>query len=316
MATPFWGLHMDDGRERRVLRLAARQRGVVSRAQVLGEGMTRRQIDRRRERGVWTSIRPGVYRIEGSRRDWMQEVVATFLWAGPDAVISHQTAAALWGLGTFGEASPVHVTVGSALPPPPAVVAHRARLRPRDVVTLNGLRVTSVLRTLLDLSMTENEADVVRAVDSALAKKRIVVDDLRRFVDRHPRHPGIALLRRLLHAYEGGDGPVESELEARVLEVIDAAGVPRPVKQRTVRLGGARHRLDFVFPGTKVVIEADGFAWHAHPLSFEKDRARANALAARGYVVLHWTWAALEERPSQLISELVHALEAPQWRAA
>lgn len=299
---------MGDEREGRALRIAARQHGVVSRRQVLGEGMSRRQIDSRLARGLWTAIRPGVYRVTGSPANWMQEVVATALWAGPRGVVSHQTAAALWDLGRFGPCAPIHVTLEETAPSPGAVVVHRARLRSRDVVHRGGLAVTSVLRTVLALAASEPASDVEHALDSGLARKRISVDDLRRFVDGHAGHRGMRVLRQVLAGYEGGDGPVESELEARVLQLIDEAGLPRPQKQRTVRLGGARHRLDFVFPGTPVVIEADGFAWHAHPVSFERDRARANALAARGYVVLHWTWAALEERPTQLISELLQAL--------
>lgn len=305
-----------DERERRVLRVAARQQGVVSRAQVLGEGMTRRQVDGRLQRGAWVRLRPGVYRVEGSPRGWLQHVTATVLWAGGGAALSHQTAAALWGLARFGEAEPIHVTVGCFLPPPPTVATHQSRLSSSEIVVRRGLRVTSLLRTVLDLAATEPESDVEAALDSALARKQTTPEELRRFVDRHGGERGVALLRRLLERYEGGDGPSESELESRVLEVIESAGLPRPVRQQSVRVGGRTRRLDFRFAGTNVVIEADGFAWHSNPVSFEKDRQRANALAARGFVVLHWTWAALEERPEVLVSELLRAFSARERRAA
>lgn len=179
-----------------------------------------------------------------------------------------------------------------------------------------GMRVTSLLRTVLDLAATESERDVEAALDSALTRKLTTSEDLRRFVDRHAGERGVVLLRRLLERYEGGDGPSESELESRVLELVDDAGLPRPVRQQSIKLGGRTRRLDFRFAGSNVVIEADGFAWHANPVSFEKDRQRANALAARGLVVLHWTWAALEERPDVLVTELLRALTADQRRAA
>lgn len=306
---------MDD-REYRVLRLAARQQGVISRAQALAEGMTERMIDGRLGRGAWSRLFPGVYRLEGAPRSWLQTVTAAASWAGRGAALSHQTAAALWGLARFGEAEPIHVTVGCFLPPPKGLITHQSKLTSRDVVVRRGFRVTSVFRTVLDLAATEPEAAVEAAVDSALAKKLMRTEELRRFVDRHRGHRGIRLLKRLLERYEGGDGPTESELESRVLETIDAAGLPRPERQRTVSLGGRKRRLDFRFPGTRVVIEADGFAWHANPISFEKDRQRTNALAARGYVVLHWTWAALEERPGELISELRRSLGIHERRAA
>ena len=305
-----------DERERRVLRIAARQQGVVSRAQVLGEGLSPRQIDGRLARGAWVRLRPGVYRVEGSPRGWLQHVTATMLWAGKGAVLSHQTAAALWGLARFGEAEPIHVTVGCFLPPPPTVVTHQSRLSSNEVGVRRGLRVTSLLRTVLDLAATESERDVEAALDSALARKLTTPEDLRRFVDRHGGERGVVVLRRLLERFEGGDGPSESELESRVLELVDDAGLPRPIRQQSVKLAGRTRRLDFRFAGSNVVIEADGFAWHANPVSFEKDRQRANALAARGFVVLHWTWAALEERPDVLVAELQRALNANQRRAA
>ncbi len=67
---------------------------------------------------------------------------------------------------------------------------------------------------------------------------------------------------------------------------------------------GRRVRLDFRIPGTRVAIEADGYAHHATLSAFEGDRVRSNALTAAGYRVLHWTWQALRERPEELIDEL------------
>lgn len=302
--------------ERRVLHLAGRQQGVVARAQVLGEGMSARAIDGRRARGRWSSLLPGVYRIEGSPPGWWQQVTATALWAGERGVLSHRTAAAVWGLSRYREVGRIHVTVGVFLPAPSWVATHQSTLRPKDLVVHRGLRITSIPRTLLDLAKKDDPADVEAAADSALAKKLTTVPELRRFVNRHRGHRGIRLLRRLVEGYEGGNGPVESELESRVLELIDRAGLPRPRRQQRLSLGGQRRRLDFCFPGTNVVIEADGYASHASPTAFETDRARANALAVRGYVVLRWTWSGIRDRPQALLDELARALEAGARRAA
>ena len=302
--------------ERGVLRLAARQNGVVSRAQVLAEGVTARQIDRRRERRHWVSVFPGVYRIEGAPLTWMQQANAAALWVGEGGALCHRTAAALWGLPRFAAAGPIHVNHPTYLPPPEGVVTHQLALTPRDVVHHLGLRVTTLSRTLLDLAATEASHDVRAAVDFVLARKRLSLDEFRALVIRSKGRRGVRLLRSLLRALEGGDGPTESELEARVMELIDTEELPRPLRQSSLRVAGRWRRLDFRFPGTNVVIEADGFAWHANPISFEKDRERANALAARGFVVLHWTWQALNERRTTLISELHRALEQGRRRVA
>ena len=302
--------------ERGVLRLAARQNGVVARAQVLAEGMTARQIDRRREKRLWASVLPGVYRIEGSPPTWVQQVHAAALWVGDTGVLCHRTAATLWGLPRFAEGGPIHVSQRGYLPAPDRVVTHQTELAPRDIVWHQGLRVTSLSRTLLDLAATEEPGDFRAAVDFALSRKRLSLDEFRALVIRSKGRRGVRLLRSMLRVFEGGDGPTESELEARVMDLIDAEGLPRPRRQSSLRVAGRWRRLDFRFPGTNVVIEADGFAWHANPISFEKDRERANALAARGFVVLHWTWQALEHRPGVLVIELQRALERSRSRAA
>lgn len=76
----------------------------------------------------------------------------------------------------------------------------------------------------------------------------------------------------------GGDGPTGSELEARVQDLLEAQGFPRAAKQRPVFIGGRLRRLDSLVPGTRIVIEADGYAWHASPAQFEKDRGAVMAL--------------------------------------
>ncbi len=302
--------------ESAVLRLAARQNGVVSRAQVLAEDMTARQIDRRREKRLWASVFPGVYRIEGSPLTWLQRVHAATLWVGDTGVLCHRTAAALWGLPRFSEGGPIHLSHEGYLPAPVGVVTHQTALVPRDVVSHQGLRVTSLSRTLLDLAATEAPGDVRAAVDFALARKRLSLDEFRALVIRSKGRRGVRLLRSMLRAFEGNDGPTESELEVRVMELIDAEGLPRPRRQSSLRIAGRYRRLDFHFPGTNVVIEADGFAWHSNPISFEKDRERANALAARGFVVLHWTWQALNDRRGVLVAELHRALARSRLLAA
>jgi very-short-patch-repair endonuclease len=112
------------------------------------------------------------------------------------------------------------------------------------------------------------------------------------------------VLRALVEELVGGAAPTESELESRVLDLLEAEGLPRPDTQPRTRAGGGRWRLDFLYRRERVVIEADGYASHSTAEMFERDRARNNALAASGYVVLHWTWAALCDRPEALVHQL------------
>lgn len=301
--------------EKDVMQLAAVQHGVFSLDQARASGMSIDQAKRRVRAGRWRRVHPAVYAIEGSTDSLAQRRKAAALWFGPGCVFSHRTAASLWGLAHFEEDDgPVTIASTRHLDAPAGVRLFRLdALLPRELGTVNGQRVTSVERTLLDLSATESASAVEAALDDALRRKLTTVDKLTHFIERTGGTRGIRLLRQLT-ARRGGEGVTESELEARVLDVLRDAGMPMPELQKKVQVKGKRYRLDFRFPGTPVVLEADGYAWHSTAHAFEADRRRINALTARGFRVLQWTWEAMNERPDHLLDELEVLLQ--QRRAA
>lgn len=252
---------------------------------------------------------PGVYRVVSAPVTWEQSLEAASLWAARNFAISHRAAATLWGFTRFKNDDAVELTLCRKHRAPSGVTCHYAdRLHHRDVTDRHGFSVTTAARTLLDLSAETSEPDLRASVDQALRCRWTSLEELELLVERHRGHRGVELLRKLMNEFAGGNGPAESELEARVFELVDAAEFPRPEKQCPVFAGGRLRRLDFKFPGTKVVIEADGYEHHAGIHEFERDRSRRNGLTARGYVVLQWTWASLNERPDQLLSELSRVL--------
>lgn len=290
------------------LKVASRQRGLIRRDQARQEGASRQQIQRQLDCKHWRRVHPGVYRVVSAPESWEQQLEAASLWAARGFAISHRAAAALWGFTRF-KAQTVELTVCRKQRAPEGVKVHYTdRLHHRDVTERRGLVVTTAARTLLDISAETAEPELRASVDQALRCKWTSLEELAALVERNRGHRGVELLRKLLHEFAGGGGPTESELEARVLEVVDAAGLPRPEKQCPVLVGGRLRRLDFRFPGTKVVIEADGYEHHSGVADFERDRARRNSLCARGYVVLQWTWHALKDRPEHLLQELLSVL--------
>lgn len=301
--------------EQTVMALAAVQHGVFSLDQARANGMSIDQAKRRVRSGRWRRVHPAVYAVEGSFDSLAQRRKAAALWFGAGCVFSHRTAAAMWGLARFQEDDgPVSIASTRHLEPPEGVRIFRVEaLLAREMGTVNGQRVTSVERTLLDLSASEPQSEVEAALDDALRRKLTTVDKLTHFIERSGGTRGIRLLRRLT-AKRGGEGVTESELEARVLDLLRDAGMPMPELQKKVQVKGRRYRLDFRFPGTPVVLEADGYAWHSTAHAFEADRRRINALTARGFRVLQWTWEAMSERPDQLLDELEVLLQ--QRRAA
>jgi very-short-patch-repair endonuclease len=298
-----------DGSERSLLRVAETQFGVVSRAQAL-LCLSPSELQYRLHRGSWERLFPGAYRIEGSPRGWRQQLKAVSLSVCEGYALSHATAAALLRLRGFPE-GPVVVSVDRTVRLPPPVEAHRVEpLAHRELTSVEGFRLTNATRTLLDLAGSQPLELLKRAADDALVRRLTTVDRLAAALAHWGGRRGAAALRELVKQYLGGDGPTESELESRVLEFIAVAGLPRPRCQRKVRVGGRARRLDFLFPPERVILEADGYAYHASRESFERDRQRSNSLTAQGYVVLHWTWRALEERPQALLAELRAALGA------
>lgn len=288
--------------------LASRQQGVIRRDQAHDAGLTTRQINYRVMRGYWPAVCPGVYRVEGAPPTWKQHLKAAALWARTGFAISHQSAAALHGFPRY-KPGPVELSLTRHARPPHDVSLHQVdALPPKDLTFIDGICCTSATRTLIDLALCESEQDVRASVDHALSRKLTSLDRLEAGLARAGQRAGLPFLKQLIHQYQGGDGPCESELESRVYELFDAAGLPRPERQHVVRAAGRVRRMDFRLPGTPVVIEADGYAHHASPIAFEKDRERLNALIARGFRVLHWTWTAIHEDPTGLVQQLLLTL--------
>jgi very-short-patch-repair endonuclease len=291
---------MGDG----LLDLAAKQNGLVTRAQARASGLSGDQIRRRVVGGHWQRVHPCVYRLRGSPQTWVAQLQAAALWAGASGAVSHGAAAALWGFSRL-EGAPPELTLADHRKPPARIRVHWSNSVPStDVVVLRGLRVTSRLRTLLDVAGTSDANDARACVDEAMRRRWVTAEQLSRLVERSSNARGVELIRLLVEEYEGGNGPTESELEALVYEVLDAEGLPRPLKQRSVLASGRVRRLDFTFTGTPVVLEADGFAWHANLEVFERERTRHNALTLRGFVVIRWTWRALRDEADRLVAQL------------
>lgn len=289
---------------------ASAQHGLVCRKEAL-KFLTRRQLEYRLETGQWVKVFPNVYRIEGAPQTWRQRVEALSLWLGSKGALSHRTAAALHGFPGFADAEPLEATVTKVHRRTPAGtrLMHITTFGTKDLGDVDGLSVTNPTTTLVDLAPLLDVPELRAAVDHALRHKQTTLEKLRAAYERAEHRRGRATLGQVLHELEGGDGPSESQLEQLGYEVIESAGLPRPVKQRAVYVGKRFRRLDLCYVAQRVVIELDGYAHHSGVDSFEDDRDRNNKLTAQGFLVLHWTWSALHQRPEELLLELLGVLE-------
>jgi very-short-patch-repair endonuclease len=278
--------------------------------------MTQRQIARRLSSGEWAVVFPSVYRVAGAPVDWRQQLQAVSLWAVRGFAFSHRTAAALWRLARYRE-GPLELTVTSDIRLEPPVVVHRAPfLASRDTCTVQNFQVTSPTRTLVDLCGEEDSSSINASVDELLRRTLTSPAKLEEALKRLGKRQGTSQLRDILQRYENGECATESELEAVALDLIDSAGLPRPTKQRPILINGRFRRLDFTYDAERVVIEADGRKTHDNDDAYEDDRERDNALTARDWCPLRWTWKALHGRPDKLVDELQKVLVRRGMRLA
>ena len=289
--------------------LAARQHGVVSRPQLLELGMTDDGIGSSIRSGGLHRVHSGVYAV-GYRADtrearWMAAVLA----CGPNAALSHFDAAALWNV--YNLLGPrVHVLTrwnrrGAGL------WVHRARrLHPDDVTIEQGIPVTSVARTIVDLTQFLGRDRLLRAMREAEFKGLLDHDALDAAVRRARGRRNIIVLRTALAQHRPGQ-MVRDELEHRFLELVRKAGIPAPETNVKVKTKRRSYTVDCLWRAEGVAVELDGRAAHARPTSFERDRERDAALSAIGLRPVRFTWQRVTAEGDELIADLLDILTTP-----
>ncbi|HEX2102988.1 MAG TPA: hypothetical protein VHF51_05015 [Solirubrobacteraceae bacterium] len=247
--------------------LAGRQYGVVTREQLLELGLGRAAIGHRVACARLHRLHAGVFAVghRGLRREgwWLAAVLA----AGPGAVLSHRSAAALWGI--WDDRATVDVTVERRCRRP-WIDAHRTTL-PEDEVTLErGIPVTTPARTLLDLAEQLAAHRLERAVHEAEYRRLTSPLSLDALLTRHQGRRGTAALKAIVERGKIGATMTKSELEARFLSMLDRHDLPRPLVNH--RIG--RYEVDAIWPAQRLIVELDGRQAHATISAFERDRAR------------------------------------------
>lgn len=273
---------------------------MIENAELWACGLTRGGVMRRLKKGLLHEIHRGVYAWGHDGLEWRGRCLAAVKACGPGAALSHYSAAALWRLVEIDESRPIDVTVPMrGAREIPGVSIHRTRV-PFEVVSLDGIPVTTPARALLDFA-TMAPFDVLRrAVREAMARKRAGVRDLVAVRGR----TGTKNLTKIL---ADGYTPTRSELEDAVLDLIQHGGIAKPQINR--RDGNTMP--DFRWPEQRLILEADGKAWHDHRLAREDDVSRQASLEAAGWRVLRVTWAQAIDQPQQTIARLKAAGAPP-----
>jgi hypothetical protein len=252
----------------------------------------------------------GVYavghRSVGIEGRWLAATLA----CGPTAVLSHGSAAALWGFGERpdpGGAARIELTVpGARGRRRPGLSIHAAQIGERERGTFRGVPVTTVTRTLLDLAGTLSGERLERLLDGCQRARRLDAGRLERALIDAAGRRGAGRLRRALDAVHPEGALTRSELERRTLRLIERAGLPRP--EANARLHG--REVDLLWREHGLVVELDGRAHHASRSAFEADRRRDADLQARGIRVLRFTWRQVTGEPEWVLRRIAALLGA------
>lgn len=266
----------------KVLGLAERQLGLVTRAQLLDSGLGAKAIGHRLTTGRLVACHRGVYTLgPGPLTDLARWTAA--VWAcGEDAALSHASAVAHAGMGDEEDPGVVHVSTTRRLAGRPGIVVHQVRhLAPADVAWNGLIRVTRVPRIFVD------EADrLPYAALRALADQQRRIDPaaIRAAQARSPNRRGAANLARL---FERDEPHTKSVLERRFLALCRAHGIRRPDGLNVRRAG---YVVDALFEAERLVVELDGRAYHERRAQMAADRRRDADLQIAGLRVLRLVW--------------------------
>jgi very-short-patch-repair endonuclease len=281
--------------------LAARQHGVVSSQQLQGLGWTSAQIKSSLRSGWLTRVHRGVYAPGSTVLSVRGRLSAAVLACGPDALISHRSAAVLWKLLEWVE-GPIDVTIaGRCARTREGIRLHRSHaISHRDQRRCHGLPVTSPSLTVLELAAID-AALAEQAWNEALLQRLASVSEMAALLERHRGRSGTSVMRHLLAAAGGGFS--RQEAERMLHRLIRDAGLPEP--QRNVRVHG--HELDLWWPDLRLNVEMDGYRWHSTRSRLNRDRERDAGLAARGIRVMRLSYDQLR-RPQRVVAHLAAAV--------
>src|SRR5512133_2397272 len=293
------GAEVDTRPAMRVADLAAKQWGVVSLADLRACGFSRRAVAMRVRQGRLHPVHRGVYAVGHSKLPLEGSFLAAVKACGAGALLSHFSAASLWGLVGRDDRHPEVTVRGGATRVHSGVCVHRTRtLAAEDRARLRGISITAPARTLGDLSCKLEYRRLRRAVRQAEALRLVQPGELVQAISRLGPRRGVRGLARIVST---GPAPTRSELEDVVLDLILRAGFERPDINVSLMVGGRRVIPDFRWPKQRLVVEAHGAAWHENRLAREDDAERQALLEAHGERVIRVTWEQAIARPAEVL---------------
>lgn len=288
--------------DRRIGELAARQHGVVARFQLLEMGLRRRQIGHRMELGRLHRIRQGVYAVGHRRLTPSARFMAAVLAGGSDAVLSHLSAAAHYGIRQDNRPT-IDVTVPRALHKRPGITWHRSSLPKDETTSEDGIPITTVPRTLFDLGAAKGPPALERAIHEAEVRRLTDPLTLSDIANRYPYRPGAAAARKVLGKRER-PAVTANDFEEDFHAFLIARNLPIPAFNKPIHTAGRWLKPDCTWPVERLLAELDGREVHDTTNAYDNDRERDRILMIEGWRTTRITWKHLYREPDKLEREL------------
>ncbi len=299
-------------RDHQIAALAARQGGVVSRAQLRGIGFSNAGISARVDRGLFHPVHRGVFAVGRPGVYGLGLEFAALLACGPGAVRAVRSAGEARDLRTWSSRT-VEVIAGAGQRSKPGINVYRHRLHPDEVSLLDGIPTTTVERTLFDLAEVLPAEPFKRTWESGVRDDLIDVRALRAVAARNPGRRALKAIRplletRVLPGITDTRSPLEVDFVEFAAQHLSRFGPP------SINHSFGDFVLDAYYEPAQLAIELDSREFHLNPISFETDRAKQAACLAAGVVILPLTSRRLRVEPL-LVAEQLTTILAARWRA-
>ena len=285
--------------------------GLVTRRQALSRGLSSSAIGRRLDSGMFEAVRPGVYRLRGSPDSFQQRVLAA-VWAFPNSVASHGTAATLLGL-PFGHQRVELSVTGRSGQLPGAVVHYPRRLGDLDRETWKAIPTTTLTRTVIDVAAELGRDEQAALTDYVLAERRTSLAFLvKRVAALGTRgRSGPAAYLALLRSYQGRDRVADSEAQRLLGRIIAQYGLEAPEVEYEIRLDNGEVRYaDAAWPRHRLMVEVQSYRHHAGMEDFGRDQERNNDLVVGGWRIVNITPHAIRTDPAEVARVIGSALRS------
>lgn len=276
--------------------------------QLLEIGLGESAIERRIRAGRLHVLHPKVYAVGHRLVPREGRWLAAVLRVGDGAVLSHGSAAELWGIRRPGRHGPVDVSAPRKSRSSATVRRHYLDLNDEEITARRGIPVTTLARTLFDIAAQASGEDFEGAIREAEYVHRFNVERLKELVDKHPGRRGAKTIKACLYRLgRGPQGRTRSKLEDRFASLLARTELPKPQLNVLLDLDGFKVEADCLWREQRLIIELDGGQSHRTLVAFETDRERDRRLQVAGWRVIRITWSQLD-RPAVLLRDLGHLL--------